>query len=236
MGWYDDYLSPFSGNEAGRQGLSRGFGSVQKKQPAINVPMTPTLPLSYERPQVQTVNPMPQLGANMPLNYGTEFNGGGGGNAAVNTTPANPPVDYSSFSNGDLSAVDSTLQDQLARFAQAMKHYQADDTRQRGVLQGDRDAALAGIDRNEVAGLTGINEDFASRGLGKSGLLFEAQNKAHTAFDRQGDNVRNQYSKGIDNLDMKLRNFTAENGEAGSNVQAARRDALARLAAKQTLV
>lgn len=198
---------------------------------------SPPVPI-YSQPGPATpIYPAPAQ--NMPTNYGKGFDGTGGNAEAgpqVNNTPANPPVDYSKFSTGDLSAMDSTLADQLSLFAQALKRYTADDTRQREDLGSDKDLALGGIGRNEISGLTGLNEDFAARGLGRSGLLFDAQNKAREAFGRQKNNVNTQYNKGIDNLDMKLRNFKAENGAGGSNEQAARRDALARLAAKQSLV
>jgi len=178
-----------------------------------------------------------------PTNTRQASFGGGGGGMATNQggvpaapapppPPPKPPIDYSTYSDDQLAGVDSPFMDQKAMFKNALDKFLLEDTRQRGEIGRDRDTAIAGIDRNEVSGLTSMNEDFAARGLGKSGLRLGAIGEATEAYGRQRTNVRDGFTKSEGDLNARKEKMGSD---TTNSIAAARREAYARLAAKQEL-
>lgn len=151
-------------------------------------------------------------------------------------TPKAEPIDYSTYDNNKLAQVDSTFMDQKSMYAQLLKKYLEDYTRQGQNIDKDADLSREGIQKNKTNGLTSLNEDFAARGLGYSGIQAKEHGNATNAYAKQTSNVELNQKRSHDDLDFRKNKFVGENGENGSNIQAARREALNRLAAKQTLV
>jgi hypothetical protein len=131
-----------------------------------------------------------------------------------------------------LAGVDSAFGEQKQMFRSALDKFMGEDKRQRGEVDRDRDVAIEGIGRNEVMGLTSLNEDFAARGLGRSGLQLNAVKEATDQYGRQRTNVRDGHTKSIGDLNARKEKMDSD---TTNSIAAARREAYARLAAKQEL-
>lgn len=131
--------------------------------------------------------------------------------------------------------VDSIFTDQQSAYANALKKFVADNDRQKENLQLDANTATQGIQRNRTLGLTGMSEDFAARGLSNSGMFVDQRGQASDQYARQKNNVVTGAANGVADLDFRRAKYDAENGAGGTNIQAARREAYARLAAAQNL-
>lgn len=156
--------------------------------------------------------------------------GGGGMSSAL----VSRPRDYSSFSDAEAST-DSVFMDQKSAYANALKKFIEDNDRQKGVLETDAATAQQGIARNRTNGLTGLSEDFASRGLSNSGMFRQELDNADGQYGKQKEQVTMGLKNAKDDLGFRRAKYEQENGENGTNIQAARREAFARLAASQGL-
>jgi hypothetical protein len=134
-----------------------------------------------------------------------------------------------------LAQVDSAFMDQKSMYADLLKKYLADYTVQKGGVEKDAATAIDGVNLNQNRGLTSLNEDFAARGLGRSGLQAKEHGDATTAYGRQRSNITTGMDRSIGDLNFRKSKFEGENGENGSNIQTARREAYARLVSKQNL-
>ncbi len=161
------------------------------------------------------------------------FNGGAGGMGG-GASVARSPMQFSDFTD-DMAATDSIFTDQKSAYANALKKFIEDNDRQRGILNQDASTAQAGIKRNRTNGLTGLSEDFASRGLSNSGMFSQELETADNQYDKQGEQVAFGLKNATDDLGFRKAKYDQENGENGTNIQAARREAFARLAASQGL-
>jgi hypothetical protein len=199
-------------------GPSPAIGRVANYTPASNPYRSDPLPVSQ--------NTIPQQG----------IGGSGGGMAnAAQAAPAPPrPMQYSEFTD-DQAATDSVFMDQKSQYANALKKFIEDNNRQSGVLDQDAGVAQQGIARNRTNGLTGLSEDFASRGLASSGMFATELGNADKQYDKQKEQVSMGLKNAQDDLSFRKAKYDQENGENGSNIQAARREAFARLAASQGL-
>lgn len=169
-------------------------------------------------------------------NFGGGSGGGaiGGGASGGGGGGVSSPMSYGQFTD-DMAATDSTFMDQKSAYANALKKFIEDNDRQRGILERDAGVATEGIGRNRTNGLTGLSEDFASRGLVNSGMFRGELDKADDQYDRQETQVKTGLKNGQDDLAFRRAKYEQENGENGTNIQAARREAFARLAASQGL-
>lgn len=158
--------------------------------------------------------------------------GNGGGGMAASTY--RPPRTYDSFTDQE-AATDSTFTDQKSAYANALKKFIEDNDRQKGILETDAGIAQKGIERNKTNGLTGLSEDFASRGLSNSGMFRGELDNASDQYGKQKEQVTMGLKNGTDDLGFRRAKYEQENGENGTNIQAARREAFARLAASQGL-
>jgi hypothetical protein len=152
----------------------------------------------------------------------TGMGGGGGGSFAASSAPMD-------------AEVDSTFVDQKSMYANALTKYIEDADRQEKGLNLDAKTAKEGIGRNRTVGLTGLSEDFAARGLANSGMFTDNLDRADDQYDKQEENVGTGLTNALGDLNFRKSKFISENGENGTNVQAARREAYARLAAAQNL-
>lgn len=134
-----------------------------------------------------------------------------------------------------MAEVDSIFTDQQSAYANALKKYQADNNRQKSVLKADANTAFKGIGRNQTLGMTGMGEDFAARGLANSGMYADQMDKGNAQYGLQKTNVQSGLTNSLNDLAYRRSKFETENGANGTNIQAARREAYARLAAAQNL-
>jgi hypothetical protein len=180
----------------------------------------------YRSAPIPVTQPVPQ---GIPAQQGNSMGGGGGAISAPRS-----PMSYSQFTD-DQAATDSIFMDQKSQYANALKKFIEDNDRQAGILDTDANTAQQGIARNRTNGLTGLSEDFASRGLSNSGMFATELGNADKQYDNQKTQVLTGLKNGKDDLSFRRAKYEQENGENGSNIQAARREAFARLAASQGL-
>lgn len=219
-------------------------------------PYTPPPPVNRAYPSVPAAQQNAYVGPVAgPIGGGYGgggYGGGGGGMAGIqNTAPAapiSPPKppppprktveDFAKLydDNSELAAVDSTFAEQKSLYAQLLKKYLADHDINIGNINDDARLGKEGIAQNMTRGLTSLNEDFAARGLGRSGLQAKEHDDTSQAFKKQETNVELQRVRGENDLNSRKNKYIGENGENGSNMSAARREAYARLVAKQDIV
>jgi hypothetical protein len=233
--------------------LSEGIAAPRR--PAA-ITASPTAKLTYDKPTVSTYSP--NTGWSAPVgNYQpapannwaqTTFNGPAQSIApgVTSISPATDAVvnsrktadDFANQYKGhddQLAQVDSAFMDQKSLYADLLKKYLADYDVQKSGVEKDAATAIQGVDLNQNRGLTSLNEDFAARGLGRSGLQAKEHGDATTAYGRQRSNITTGKDRSIGDLNFRKSKYESENGENGSNLQAARREAYARLVAKQDL-
>lgn len=234
-------------------GSATGIDVLRGKAPAIGAPTTPSsgtpwaapspVPIQQAPAPVQRlaspsypIAQQPSYGGGIqqaPIGGGN-FGGGGGGGGDFGASQARSPMSYDQFTD-DQAATDSTFMDQKSAYANALKKFIEDNDRQSSILDQDAKIAQEGIGRNRTNGLTGLSEDFASRGLVNSGMFRSELDKADGQYDKQETQVKTGLKNAKDDLGFRRAKYEAENGENGTNIQAARREAFARLAASQGL-
>lgn len=226
-----------------RKSPSAAFTAVKTMQPIQTASSPSSFPKTaggYIAPvQNYSAAPVQQRAVAAPTSPGGSqgaVGGGatGGGEMGGGSTASRSPMQYSEFSD-DMAATDSVFTDQKSAYANALKKFIEDNQRQQGILNQDASTAQAGIKRNRTNGLTGLSEDFASRGLSNSGMFSQELETADNQYDKQGEQVAFGLKNATDDLGFRKAKYEQENGENGTNIQAARREAFARLAASQGL-
>lgn len=226
-----DYFKPPTSNTPFKPGFGQGLGVLA---PATNPYIAPPAAPSPAAPTNWAPRPAPTIPRQQysPVNNSPAIGGGGGGGGPV-TEPAKPAPSPADISK--MAEVDSTFMDQKSAIANALKKYILDSDRQKGNLERDAGVATDGIERNRTVGLTGLSEDFSARGLGNSGMFRDQLDKADGQYDKQTAGITNSLKDSKNDLAFRRSKYEAENGENGTNIQAARREAYARLAAAQNL-
>lgn len=230
------------GATSGRSGPGSQIRKINKISKAPARTPAPVFQPRYKAPP--TYQFAPNAGPNNIWSGGGNSGGGGfslpAGPAYSAPAPApapipEPPRETYSLSdpNSRIAGVDSTFRDQESMYNESLKKFIADIGRRRDTLKSDTTKAQEGVARNKDLGLKGIGEDFASRGLGYSGLFADASQKGTEAYERQNTSLIDAQTTGLGDL-----SFT-ENKEKSDNtarIQAAKRDALYRLQLKNNLV
>lgn len=240
-----------SGGSFSGSGSSSGFGSAPSQAPSfrdfLNKPAPVYAPFNASQGAPQQQAPQYQApaggyaqgGYNMQPTYPGGGGGGGGQQAAAPAPQRRTQDDFANQfrgNDGGLAIADSTFSDQKSMYANVLKKYIEDYSRQNETLGRDATTASEGIARNRENGLNGQAEDFFARGIGNSGMFATEQDKARDQYSRQDQNVQDSLRDSRADLDFRKAKFEGENGENGSNLQSARRDAYMRLALGQSLV
>lgn len=228
---------------------NRNWSGVPAKQPARNwggVPAQnqytpPGIGIGQGGGSLRQGQTPAQWNAGNAAGFNDGYGGGvgtGGNAGAPIPAPAPPPAPpketYSmSDKNSRIASVDSTFRDQESLYNQNLEKFIADIGRRRKTLIYDTDRAEEGVARNKNIGLTGVGEDFASRGLGHSGLFVDASEKGRQAYDRQKTSLLDAEANGLGDM---LTAETKEKTDNAARIQAAKRDALYRLQLKNNLV
>lgn len=244
-----DYLD--GGYQRGQDALNAVTNApppMLRRPPAPKPPYQSRTPSTYIAPIPNYQPPAQNFQNSGPAFNGGGFSGGGLSNPGVinsgpamgaSAPPPPPPrktvEDYKRLYDTDdeLSGVDSTFGEQRAAYKNALDKFLLQDREGRGKIGRDYDMADQGVERNRVAGLTSLNEDFAARGLGKSGLWLNEKGQAVDQFTRQATNTRNGRKDAISDMDQRKVKMETD---TTNNTAAARREAYARLAAKQDLI
>jgi hypothetical protein len=143
--------------------------------------------------------------------------------------PAAPPVEQA----GPVQSIDSYLgadvdyQNQLRNFSKTMTDFQADLGRRRGMSESDFAMSKKGLEDQRGKDLESLAQDFASRGLSRSGLYGQAVGDYETEFGRRMSDMQARQQQALAALEAELSQFS---GQQNLSEQAAREAAIRRRA------
>jgi hypothetical protein len=140
-------------------------------------------------------------------------------------TPAVPTVDQ-------WLAGDTTYQDQIAQLQRAYAEMVAGQKLDETNYQTSYAQQLRDLNNSKTQGFTNLQDDYASRGLLKSGLYADAYSQLQDQYNNQQtglDTARAQYEAG---LNQSLTGFT---NDQNTTKTSAMQEAIARRAAKFNL-
>lgn len=154
---------------------------------------------------------------------GGGFSGGGGGGGGGSSRPASPP------SLSSWLGRDADYQDQLRAFARSLSDFGADTKRRTGKVNADYESGAKQMGTQRVKDLSDIMNDFASRGLLKSGLYGARAAEYETTYNTNlGELGKNKKSL-LDDIGTEESNFKRQQSLAK---ETARKEAARRRAEK----
>lgn len=147
------------------------------------------------------------------------------------TAPSNPPVtgpgpvpDINSYLGGD-----SSYQDQLKQFANALALFNADLTRRRGGLETDYASSQKAMNDQKLIDLNNLEADYGARGILRSGLYGKAVGDYNNEFNTRMTDLSNKEQDALAGLDQENARFTSQQQ---LQQEAAKQDAIRRRAAQ----
>jgi hypothetical protein len=126
-------------------------------------------------------------------------------------------------------AGDTTFQQQLANYNKSKTDYQGQYNRQTGITKRDFGETTRAMNRQGSADRVDQQNDFAGRGILKSGVFAKALGDYNTEFNAKMKNLQTGQSDKLGDLSMQRTNFLRQ---LKLEQDAARQDALRRRAAK----
>lgn len=126
-------------------------------------------------------------------------------------------------------AGDTTYQQQLANYNKSKGDYQSQYKRQLGITNRDYAETTRAMNRQGVTDRSDQQNDFAGRGILKSGVFAKALGDYNTDFNAKMKNMATGQSDKVGDLSMQRTNFLRQ---LKLESDAARQDALRRRAAK----
>ncbi len=126
-------------------------------------------------------------------------------------------------------AGDTTYQQQLANFNKSKSDYESQYKRQTGITKRDYSEMTRSMNRQGAADRVDQQNDFAGRGILKSGVFAKALGDYNTEFNAKMKNLQTGQSDKLGDLGMQRTNFLRQ---LKLEQDASRQDALRRRAAK----
>jgi hypothetical protein len=126
-------------------------------------------------------------------------------------------------------AGDTTYQQQLANFNKSKSDYESQYKRQTGITKRDYSEMLRSMNRQGAQDRVDQQNDFAGRGILRSGVFAKALGDYNTEFNAKIKNLQTGQSDKLGDLSMQRTNFLRQ---LKLEQDAARQDALRRRAAK----
>jgi hypothetical protein len=126
-------------------------------------------------------------------------------------------------------AGDTTYQQQLANFNKSKSDYQGQYNRQTGITKRDYAESTRAMNRQGIADREDQQNDFAGRGILKSGVFARALGDYNTEFNAKMKNLQTGQTDKLGDLSMQRTNFLRQ---LKLESDAARQDALRRRASK----
>lgn len=126
-------------------------------------------------------------------------------------------------------AGDTTYQQQLSNFKKSRSDYESQYKRQKSITSRDFAEMLRNLDRQGSSDRDDQQNDFAGRGILKSGVFAKALGDYNTEFNSKVKNLQTGRSDKLGDLSMQRTNFLRQ---LGLEQTAARQDALRRRAAR----
>lgn len=190
-------------------GGGTGGGGVKPKQP-----------LASRIPQLGPSPAGPGLAPAPPSNGGAP---GVGANSTgqVSSRPAMPST--AAFLGGD-----STYQSQISQYRKALSDYMAQQNTQKTQYQNQYGIDLNSLNQSRQQAQTGIQDDFASRGLLNSGVYGKAYSDLQSEYDTRQTQLEGSRTSFLQQLNDALSNLK---GQQQTGLTQAKQDAIARRAA-----
>jgi hypothetical protein len=126
-------------------------------------------------------------------------------------------------------AGDTTYQQQLANFKKSRSDYESQYKRQKGITDRDFAETLRAMNRQGAQDRVDQQNDFAGRGILKSGVFAKALGDYNTEFNSKLKNLQTGKSDKLGDLGMQRTNFLRQ---LKLEQDASRQDALRRRAAR----
>lgn len=126
-------------------------------------------------------------------------------------------------------AGDTTYQQQLANYNKSKTDYSAQYNRQTGITKRDYAEMIRQLNLQGTQDRTDQQNDFAGRGILKSGVFAKALGDYNTEFNSKMKNLQTGQSDKLGDLSMQRTNFLRQ---LGLEQTAAKQDALRRRSAK----
>jgi len=126
-------------------------------------------------------------------------------------------------------AGDTTYQQQLANFNKSKSDYNAQYKRQTGITKRDYGEMIRSMNRQGTQDRVDQQNDFAGRGILRSGVFAKALGDYNTEFNSKMKNLQTGQSDKLGDLGMQRTNFLRQ---LKLEQDASRQDALRRRAAK----
>lgn len=203
----------------------RNFGKI-----GFTAQARSAVPKAFSKPARPSVPRAPSVG--VPSSVGRSSSGrirpsGGGGGASAGVVGPPRPPDPNAWLKSDSSYI--TQQSALAR---ALKDYIAQMNSQKQQYQGQYDLNLSELGTQRESGFEDLENDYASRGLLKSGVYGQAYSDLERDFNARQSSLDTARSNFLANLATGQKNFQTEQQ---LTAEKARQEALARRAAKYNL-
>lgn len=126
-------------------------------------------------------------------------------------------------------AGDTTYQQQLANFNKSKSDYSSQYNRQKGITNRDYAETTRAMNTQGTTDRTDQQNDYAGRGILKSGVFAKALGDYNTEFNAKMKNLQTGKSDELGDLSMQNTNFLRQ---LKLEMDAARQDALRRRAAQ----
>jgi hypothetical protein len=126
-------------------------------------------------------------------------------------------------------AGDTTYQQQLANFNKSLSDYLAQYNRQTGITKRDYGEMIRALNTQGTQDRVDQQNDFAGRGILRSGVFAKALGDYNTEFNARMKNLQTGQSDKLGDLAMQKTNFQRQ---LNLEKQAAKQDALRRRAAQ----
>lgn len=126
-------------------------------------------------------------------------------------------------------AGDTTYQQQTSNFKKSKSDYESQYKRQRGITERDYSEMVRSMNRQGDSDRDDQANDFAGRGILRSGVFAKALGDYNTEFNEKMKNLLTGKSDKLGDLDMQRTNFLRQ---LTLEQNAARQDALRRRAAQ----
>lgn len=126
-------------------------------------------------------------------------------------------------------AGDTTYQQQLANFNKSKSDYESQYKRQTGITKRDYKESIRSLNRQGDTDREDQKNDFAGRGILRSGVYAKALGDYNTEFNTKVKNLKQGQTDKLGDLSMQRTNFLRQ---LKLESDAARQDALRRRAAK----
>lgn len=135
-----------------------------------------------------------------------------GGASLTRSTQKITPYKPAPNANNQSTFEDAAFKAQLAALQKAAANYQANMQLQKDRLGIDYEQASRDLGRQRERDLTNIKEDYAARGIVRSGVYGKRNDDYETEYNNQLANLARARDRGIQDLDVGYTNFNDEMG------------------------